>query len=610
MPTGWSTPPAGVLIYNGFWFPEACQTRGQITPVYDSTGRVVKYSRVTIRVEVILFAGCDDRPGTDIYPLGGTYSPFFPEPLTTPEGYRTPIDDGVAVLRSKLSQAGAILCYRDKGIGADFVVSGTAGLTTHLDVEFGPKPAVLAWEPIAGNKAIRLVWEVETHLADCGGGIHAGGADAGRITEASWSRSYSIDTYGLTTRTAQGEIEIAGTRNGSQTAYTADRWRERFAVPLLDGFQRISQDYTISPDNRRMAFSVVDREHPSDNPLYPGVVDCDVDYTVESAGNAKVLVGQEWRCSLVGSISVAKNQPRWKAWVAFLQVVKSKLEAAYSHAKTTGNPNESASANPQGVKKNPVILRTLSITEQVFGRGMSFNLSWTMFTEIGSLFEASGMWVPLSGSSWGMYRVAMTQGATPAWGPRGVAGLKARPDVVISLCDSVPPLTAESRANTSNSGSDNSLFETKCPPPEESWISFDAGAELIEYSGRVSHYPLTGRALNPTQSYTRALTGSGLSEQSAQQTPPILQTRSQPYYRVRFYGTAARLGHAIPLPRLQEYGGQKAQPVGEAKFKQKHFKKTARCWLYVAAWQQEYILSGPPKGDLLVTNPDPKDFPK
>ena len=618
----WSNPPAGVLIYNGFWFPELITTRGSITPVYDTTGRFVKYTRLRLRVECMIYPGCDDRPGTELFPLSGSlYQPFFPATPNSdvPNTSQNTVDAGFEQLRKALSEPGMALAYYDKGIGADYKVSGTPGLLTHLDVNFGPKPSIVAWEPIAGNKALRLVWEVETAIADCTGGVHAGGADAGKIAEMAWQDSYEIDAAGLTVRTIAGWLECVGVRQGSRVLYSADRHRANLKFFPNAGWQRTSQTYTVSPDNRRLEWTIVDTEHPSDNALPRGTVDCDISYSVSSEGKSKILLGNQWRCALSGRISVAKDKPRWMAWVAFLQVVKSKLGPAYANSGISAAPETDGAAGgsqyPVNSKKQLVLLRSLSITEEVFGRGMSFSLDWTLFTELGSLFTASGLWAPIE-TDWYSYYSSMALSGK-AWKPRGTSDAgawdAAYPKAVISLCDLQSATTQGNSTLYRPSTTNESLFETRKPSPEESWISFDTEVELLEDTGRVSHYPLGGDALNTSQTFTRSTTGSGLAGSPSASAPgqrAIVQTRRRPYYRVRFTGTAKRLGHAVPVPRLVSFGGRKCTIVGTTHFTQIQIAKAPKCFLYSAVWSATYELDGPPNGELVVTKPNPKEFPQ
>lgn len=612
----WSNPPAGILYYNGFWFPELVQTRGSIAAVYDATGRFVKYTKFRLRVETMIYPGCDDRLGTDIDPLlGTTYTPKFPRtansdnPLTIQNG----VDTGFEALRALLTAPGGVLLYVDKGIGTEYRVSGTPGLTTHLDVEFGPKPMVVSWEPIAGNKALRLVWEIEAAIPECTGGAHVGGADAGRIAEMSWGESYEIDAHGLSVHTQSGWLETVAIRQGSRSLYSADRHRAKIQPYLPIGFQRTSQSYTVSPDMRRLEWSITDTEHPSDNPLPAGTVECDVDYTVASEGKSKVLLGNQWRCSLTGRITVAKDQPRGLAWAAFLKVVKSKLGPAYegSGINTAGTKDGSPGGTQYNTKKQLVLLRNLSITEEVFGRGMSFSFDWTLFTELGNLFGTAGIWKPI-GTNWNEYQTSMTRSGS-AWKPRGTANLgqseSGLSQALISLCDLQMAPTPGSSGVINRSSSNAQLFETRCPSPEDSWLSFDPEVILIEDSGRVTHYPLGGPKLDAQKQFKPGSTGSGLSPIVSAATEPITQTRRQPYYRVKFIGTAARLGHSIPVPRLIRFGGQYCTLTGTTKFKQKQLAKGPNCFLYLAVWSATYDLAGAPTSDLTITDPNPKEFP-
>ena len=557
--------PTGEFSYNTVTFPAHIQLSAHSDPVLDSTGRFTKYVAHTFRVETV-----------------------FHDNQTTPA--IATLDTDLPNIREKLSQVGGSLVVNTKGFGALSVN------TTDQDVAYGPIPRVLAWESIGSNQAVRCVWSVTVHLkTEC--------QFAAQLAELNYDIAWDIDESGLTRRNINGRMELPVRRTGNTpSSYTltdtVDRYRDRFNAPLIPGFSRERQSWSVSADRRTATFNITDVEIPSDNPYYPGVIRPQVNGGFSNSGQILNPGTSHWSCSLSGNISVAMGVPKWFAWAAFLLVIRSRFAAA-KLARTA-----------EGETGGLVIIRSLSVTDEIFGRGMSFDIQWLMSSSLETIFRASGTWERIEGS-WDGYNTFMGD-VSGNWSNRGHAQMfhRANDDTLVQLCGP-QQLTANNGARRVGTDIQHNLFQTECPSPEFSWINFQNSFELIHDPNVVVHNPLTQPEQLTTPNFGPAVSGSVITaNQQTRQT--ITQRRTQSTFIVRMKGYAIRAGHKIPYPELQTYGGAPATLHRyrgvEPRFTHREIGDWGGCKVYVARWERYYTLDTFPVGDATVTKPDTRGF--
>jgi hypothetical protein len=213
----------GKLSYNGVQFTGAHNIRAVNEVVYDETHRRAVAHRITITCETVI---TNDSNSTDIT---------------------------LESMRFALGQSGRILIFKNKGFGDDLTVNKG----TLRDIDNGPHPEILSWEPIGNDLACHVVWRVVVTIPPCKYSKKLG------IKTVVWGASWRIDQEGDTTRTLSGHIDIVGVRR--QT--TADAFRDWFAPAPVHGFSR-EQEWSLDPAKNRIDFAIVDQQIPSPNP-YP-----------------------------------------------------------------------------------------------------------------------------------------------------------------------------------------------------------------------------------------------------------------------------------------------------------------------------------------------------
>ena len=100
-----------------------------IVPEYDDPRRTVKFITIALTVDTVITPL--EQPDSETY-------------------HNT--DDVMDYIRNRLSQPGQPLIIRNKGLGTIRVNTGSSSDFT--DVDFGPKPQVMEFTPIAGERSL------------------------------------------------------------------------------------------------------------------------------------------------------------------------------------------------------------------------------------------------------------------------------------------------------------------------------------------------------------------------------------------------------------------------------------------------------------------------
>ena len=584
----------GSVHYNNYSFPPAIHSKVRFEPLYDPAERGIKATRLHFTIEFIILQGMTGSSNPPANPAGAA-------------------DDSMTAIRRRLTQPGMNLAFSLQGIGTVFSI-GPSG--TFRDVNYGPKPKLISWEPIGSNAAARVVWECTAEIADC-----EFPQPFNRVEYINYDVNWSINREGMTTRTISGEFSVPVARGQGATApatnisQTAEDFRESVvnAFNVLDQFHRES-DFTLSEDRKRLSFTLVDTEIASPNPYQPGMIDMDVNYKTSSSLDDGFAI---WPTSLEGSITVAPGVQKLMAWLAFIRI----LEDLLANLPRGSNiiPHEVGESGPSGEPRAQNVhafLTDMSITDHLFSRSVSFDLSWWVFTTLQSIFAATGILEPLSISQgdadWSLWKSSLSN----IQGPRGWQELTFFPedDIIIDVCNSSVPLSSNTPGISENTPGTASLFQSECPPPEESWLKYENKYVIVSNEGTVEHTPLvdaeprkeivSGQLPKVNTDYkplgqTEILTES--SGGTAIPTPPKIRNKVHPTeVRVIMIGSATRIGYQITPPNLVSVGGVDAIKRGKDKVATdvntvgSVAQNGRNCGLYTATWIKEYTLATQP----------------
>jgi hypothetical protein len=569
---------AGYLSYNGYPFNAASRVRLSATFAYDEAERTVVGTTYTLRAttyvaETILGAGADAE---------------------------------ILSLRQALSHPGGVLVYNG-GVGG---FSINAGGTT--DVRYGPKPRILRLDPIANKACYELEWEVEVTIPDCANAAFTG------ISAFNYEVQYSIrgDT-GLSVRTYSGYWEIAATRSGRRVPDTADAYRERICqIALPPGFRRLSQDYHLSKDKRRMDFTIVDEQMPGGLP--PGCVDADGEQSAETmtmagaASNPAVQFGHTLSCRY----RLQPGQRLSSAYEAFYALYVDRVRLAQSAG-------------------GAVRLSSFRVSRGVYGndRQVAFRFSYITTSSIERIIVDNGLFRPVPGTNWQQWAASVPL----VLHQRGPAQLRhlAGEDLIVDLCGRASTITGFGGVDL-RSGNDAAaapvlrsadwidhrmavevdvdpgVVEMKTLPADNKTLKTPsnptaslttrgndplAGSPEITGNARVNALPIAG--LNPPvprSSQIRFIPwGTGLAPAANIPIRPVgngnvVQQRVGATLHIILKGWAARLGAPIPVPQVLTFQGMPVIAVRPQRFEQYIAGNVCGLPLYVARWYLKFLV--------------------
>lgn len=560
----------GTLSYNGYTFDGTARITCRVEFEYDSAERAVLYHRHIIRAEATIASAAS----------------------TT--------DTEMADIRARLSKVGQRLDFVNKGFGNDLVVNAGGSLLN--DVNFGPKPRVIEWEPIAGAGAAYIVWEVEVCVPVCdGSGIHR--------TTGVMSFNYDIDfdiDRGWTTRTISGSLRIAQTRisagagAAARIADTADNYREwiRAGDQAPAGFERRSK-WTTSEDKSTLTFSIVDTQIRGQNVRPPGVVDISGEHVASWRRAGKGGVRLFNRLSM--DIELLPTMPKITGFLMFSAFLDQKLRIARDGGKG-------------------VMLEEMQIREDIWGMPTGYSAGYTIFKGIDELIQGTGLFVTptINAASWGDWSASIRA----ANGQRGFIGMRdfAQNDVIVDMCTTQVPTVAQSDAPAGYRRDRRPVaYKNEPPPPERSYLDLQNGIIVEKKMPAVRQSPQQ----YPYQSALSAAIGSATGG-AAQGTivPPVISTTPQQSAGMQFspaekkqyddtiqlsgggnttitmIGWAERAGYEVPRPSLNQFGGLSISAghivETDVKFSQQVKAVYFGLPVYQAAWYITYMLSNTP----------------
>lgn len=547
----------GDVIYNGFHFPPTSLVKLQIVPVYTIDQRTVKYRRYILTVSAILLP-------LDL-PQAATYFQHNSDQTIT-------TDYNMNDVRVRLQEARKPLQANLLGFGR---IAVNSSFSAEADLLYGPKPILLSCHPVAKNKAMQIEWQCEFHIAECSKDLVTGVATftLGNVADFSWDANFNINSHGLSQRTISGVLEIPVFASANVINRTADEFRNLLNIPRLPNFRR-TQNYHVDKDKRTIHWFVTDEEIPSDNPFMPNMVNMQVRQHVSSSLASGGF--RQWHGALNGTITVAHGVNKVYAWLAFLTVLRTRLDnlgLGYAGNEQNGPgqiPNYPGSAEHKRAikdKQKPGTLKyidSISIDDDIYGRDVHFQVSYFFNTSLAGLIRASGLWQPIAGTDWTAWQTSMNS----VFGIRGYAnlGLNTSDDVIVDICQpQTPAINGYSfiPGEVGGPSEEPERIKNKLPPPENSWLDFKNDMTLDENPGHVWHKPLSPSVnVNVSDDGTISDTEQKLPFSTTYESAHDIPIKRGPgSYYVNMKGYGVRLGYHVNPPNLKTIGGVEAVPV-------------------------------------------------
>lgn len=218
-----------------------------------------------------------------------------------------------------------------------------------------------------------------------------------------------VSFIGVMEFTSSGAMFIAN--KGQKTAVTALlQVMALYFEPLHPiGFTR-SQKYRFRKNKREIEFVITDREIKSDNPILPNIITADVTHSVSSELlSDDVFSGAgflTWQNNFEGTIKVRPGVWKGWAWVAMMTIVLQRIRRTSPIAR--GATDQSLKDEVDGVRKvneqqnnndkkiTPKhILTSIRISEKIYSREVSFELSYMIMSSLADLFSNTGLFYPV-----------------------------------------------------------------------------------------------------------------------------------------------------------------------------------------------------------------------
>jgi hypothetical protein len=589
------------VIYNGFTFPPVINAKGTIVPEYDKTGRSVKYLTVAITISGIITQF--DRAA----PAAG---------LTT-----ATIDPHMDIIRHRLSQPCQPLTFKLQGFGTFNIQQGTT-----YDVDYGPKPMVLDWQPMGGGLAAEIEWLVVTRIPACAYADSFNG-----IVELGYDVAWGISDAALLTRTVTGYVELAKTRPPNAGGTVASnlinsamsRWDRVLAnfktsFPPLPGYERY-EEYVDSANRKSLKLTLKDVEIPSPSPYPAGVLKIDLTESLDAN-----LPFYEWNWGISGSVTVPHtsrgvssgsdtvNNKRL-AWAAIGLILKERRDRAVGLSYYTAAKDDYAGKTER--QDVTYIPQRIKFSNEMFGVGLSVDISYLLLCPSELVLKASGIfdYVRIPGMTWKAWRDFLNKNY--ALNPK--FNVTPQQEMVVDLCH---PLTSSSPGEipvAPNQSTRTSIFSAEAPPEESSWIRYDN-----KFSYKNKNFTTVGTVLSPSAKpkkekgsqnprsesdliITKPDSDSSSGNFNSSSTGnrfmlPDLQTAADEICYVTMRGSAVRIGYPINAPELISIGGAPVAKYGTDKIvpesKPSGFKKgSEKVSIYKLSWRKSYIITTTPE---------------
>lgn len=572
------TNPSGMTIsYNGYTFPVTVEPpKISIEPQFDSAGRIIVACKYTVSLSAVIYPGTDESNASL----------------------------QMADLRTRLSAEACELRIEGTGF-SDLVVNERGGRV--WDMDWGPKPRVLECAQIGDDLAWRISWVcVAVTSEECPEDTKP---LLGRVYEWCYSVRWSVDQRGLTTRTVTGHVMIPITRlvpTSREVPDQADKLREAVKNLIVpEGFRRVPGEATLSENRRRLDFVVTDQQLDSPWAPPPGVILCSGTHQVSNAGTNNWI---QYRHTISASYTVARDQPKSRAWQHFAKLWKSRWSQA------------------RGGGRQLMLPLSLSMTETLWDMTTSFSISYITLPSkraaakknpldllresMAQATGGSGLWLAPVPTSWTEWAESLKSGAFES---RGYAGLKydVKDDRLVNVCltggGSAVRSLASRRPPTRNDP--KNLKGTPPPPPgddevpevkvakDESWVKYESRLVIKEKDdlAKLKTLPLDEVKHRPREIETNSTIAFRSDYVAPKEKPHVFQLRAQPDQEIMFEGKAVRAGYTIDCPRLITVGGAKAYRMnGDGDYFEQEIFANFLTPVVAAKWRQTYVLESTP----------------
>lgn len=463
-------------------------------------------------------------------------------------------DGDFDTLKQKLERPRQAFTYTGRGAGVHSI-----NVSSMNDVDMGPKPKIVAWNPVGASMALHFIWTVEMCvLPPC-----ASGSSVITAGIKAWETDVEveIDKYLRSRITYSGYIEIiqntASTDSLEKSDY-ADFYRGVLGLECPPGFQPAGDEFRQGPIGNRLRFRVSYKEMYEILP--PGILEGRGKHKIKNATSKTTC---QWMTTLSCSFVVADPDHKELAFNAFMTILSNKMgrllqgSAGYANVQSgisngagRGNwmdSHESYSQTDAGVQYISDIEIENGLMED---KEISFSVTILVAFGIDRIIQESGLFKRISGDrgsralDWRKWKAGDTRNIMD--GHRGLAGYNINgSQALVNLCtgDAPPPVGGSSQIDR-ETGWESDGGSAGPPISSYSVVEAELHCEESNAPGVVIHEP----------------TGGASASQSAGGTPYAQNLGNGAGY-IRMSGYIVGVNAPPPFPVPATVDGVPVQPL-------------------------------------------------
>jgi hypothetical protein len=386
----------GTLAYGAFQFPETFNHSVSTRPWYGADEASVKGTECLLTVEFMLYSGMERAFGDE--------SLLFYD-------YVEKVRNSLLAPRLNLVIRGTGWAFSTSGSGLtnqpDVILGSSGGISpvsasVVADLNNGPLPQSLDFEPIAGINAVKCTWKCLFWYNKCAS------ASASSLIEYNYGTSFSVDKSGRTKITITGTYGFSGGNlfPNQKVLAIRDHLRIQPIVPL--GFELLDQSHNINPTGTRVDFRFEIQEIASENAYFPFTAMVDGRHQASSfAFGTDATSGtgfSSWGNKLDVSVNLLpKINPRY-AYEVFLWILmqrtsifgsatdcKKDYPVPFKNSHLSREPKDSSASGRVFVKR-------LTITEGLYSNSHNFSVEWFVTFNLDQLLHQTGLFKPITSS--------------------------------------------------------------------------------------------------------------------------------------------------------------------------------------------------------------------
>jgi hypothetical protein len=396
----------------------------------------------------------------------------------------------------------------------------------------------------------------------------------------SYSVAFDIDNRGYTTRTINGVLEIALTREqnyGRRLIDSVDNYKGRINFQKPANFERRTS-WQLSDDKRSAHFTIIDSEIASPNAWPAGVVHINATHRAGWQRSSIARISN----TISATIELSPNEHKARAWMIFRGMCNKRISYAVTGQAT--------------------FIDALDVIEEIFENRVSFQLSYRIMGSaekigaLGMFFQATGLFQPVSDAidTWEAWdnSVKNLQPFRGLGTDRGVANLVHdwQNERIIDLCYQTPVASSAYPPIGTQPPLATPVLCNPKPDPNYSWLVFDSVLTYVEHAFNNTAVEIKANDLQHNDfNPNRPDEGMAIVSEEAQRFVDDMASRQEFTWK----GHAERVGYPVVKPGRLKINGQWYRPIGKGLFAQKFLGFFFCQPKYAAAWNQRYVLDRP-----------------